>query len=351
MNPQVKEIIKLYWKELQKKPNVIGYSHDLKNRQKNGVLIPETQVFRIYVTRKLPLKELNANDIIPRMLGLPFLETKDKNILRSVETDVVEIGEIKTLSVDKTAKFRPVEIGVSVGNWAITAGSLGMLYKDAEGNLYAGSNAHVLTDGDASKTPEEIVEKRILQPGSYHAGQTEDNVVGTYFWHERIIPIGISTCPIGTGFASLINFALKLFKRHGILAYQDTSENFIDFAVYKPSVEHIMKIADDSIDIKLPFVGHLFGGSEQVAVYCKIAEILKARPDIKPLNNNWSDIQDGDNIKCCSFWCHYEGKVIDANAAINVNYGNFVAFFTNVFLVENDGTVKGGYSGSGGFKV
>lgn len=337
MNPLVKTIIDQYWAELKRKPNIIGYSHDLKNRQKNGVLIPETQVFRIYVKQKIALKELNIADIIPEALAI----IDEVGNRRQVSTDIYYLGEQKALSVDKTAKFRPVELGTSISHWEITAGSLGLLYKDAEGNVYAGSNAHVLTP-DPSLSPEEIIEKRIVQPGTYHAGQTEENIVGTYYWHQRIIPIGISTCPIGTGFASLVNFALKLFKRHGRLAYQDTSENNIDFAVYKPTVEHVMKVADASLTDE-PFIGLLFAGSDTAGILCKAKYMIeKGYTPLLPTK----EINDGDTIKGCSFWCNFTSTVIDSSASLSVNYGSFTALFSDIIVVANDGTIRGGWSGS-----
>ena len=312
----------------------------MKPRRKGLVELADTKVFRIYVKQKVALKELNVADIIPETLEI--IDTIGNR--RQFPTDVYYIGEQKALSaVDKTTNFRPVQLGVSVGNEKITSGSLGMLYKDVNGEIYAGSNAHVLCDGDPSKNPNEIVYKNILQRGAYFGGKVPDDVVGIYYWHERVLPIGISECSYGTGFASLVNFALKLFKRHGKLAYQDTYENHIDFAVYKPTVEHVMKVADDSLTDE-PFIGHLFAGSDQAGIICKVKYILeKGYTPLIPTK----EVNDGDTVKGCSFWCNYETTVLDSSAALNVGYGNFTALFTDVIIIVNDGTVKGGWSGSG----
>ena len=339
MHPIVEQIVKKSWNELKRKPNVIGYSLDLKKREKQGELILDTKVFRIYVKEKVPLKQLNVLDIIPKTFSIP-----DGGV---VETDVFYIGEQKALAVDKTVKFRPVELGVSVGNWAITAGSLGMLYKGVDGLVYAGSNAHVLTDGDPSKTPRQIVEKRILQPGSYHGGQNEDNIVGEYAWHQQIFPLGVSPCPIGTGLASALSALPKYLGRTGRFAYIAEVANTIDFGVYKPSVEHITKVADNSLTDE-PFIGHLFAGSDVSGIICKVNHIKeKGYTPLIPT----AEVNDGDTVKGCSFWCNYQTMVLDSAAAVNVGYGNFTALFSDVILVTNDGTIKGGWSGSGWRKL
>ncbi len=81
MEADIKEI----WMKVKNKKNVIGYSGSLKKKIVNGKEIDGTRVFRIYVSIKVPLVELEENDIIPEFID-------------GVELDVVEIGEIKALN-------------------------------------------------------------------------------------------------------------------------------------------------------------------------------------------------------------------------------------------------------------
>lgn len=366
------------WKNVWKFPNIVGFSMDVLPRHRRGVFDFGREVVRFYVQKKLPVSMLRYDDIIPAWINVHHHLKK-----HSFDTDIIEIGlpqapmpmplgsSYKPLTaVDKTVNFRPIELGVSVGNEAITAGSLGMLYlptklqymhvhynvklKEYVNEILAGTNAHVVTP-NAGWSVEDVVASgkiNILQRGAYHGGKVPIDVSGKYVWHQQVHPIEIpSNCNIAGGVVGFLNRFSKLFGRQSRFKTVVPLANSIDFGLYKPSVKHILKIADDSIDVGKPFVGHLYAGSEQSGVLCKISEILKAKPDIRPANNNWCDPKVGDRIKGCSFWCNTEREVIDVNGIITVNYGNFMALMQNAIIVENDGTIKGGWSGSGWFKV
>jgi len=377
-----KYIRKWLWKNAFNFPNVIGFSEDWSIRQSGGqwrfppIFVP---VIRFYVIKKIPIQNLKPKEIIPHWLKVRHWLRKHAFL-----TDIVEIKEqfatppIPQGETDKTKNFRPVELGVSVGNEKITAGSLGMLYERTRTELQlnivglaraygsylytydnktvtdivAGSNAHVLTDGDPSKSVEEIIYKNILQRGNYHGGKVPDDVVGQYLWHQQIHPVEIpSECPVGGLVGWILNGIAYVLKRKTRFRTYQNLVNTIDFAIYKPTVEHILKVADDSIDpTKEPFFGHLYAGSDASGIICSVPEILKASPDLKPLSP-WCEVQVGDRVKGCSFWCNFETDVIDVNAVINVNYGTFMALMTKAIIVTNDGTIKGGWSGSGWHKV
>lgn len=81
MGANIKEI----WMKVKNKKNVIGYSSSLKKKIINGKEINGTRVFRVYVSKKIPLAELDENDIIPE-------------IIDGLEIDVVEVGTIKALN-------------------------------------------------------------------------------------------------------------------------------------------------------------------------------------------------------------------------------------------------------------
>ena len=72
-----------------------------------------------------------------------------------VPTDVVEIGEVKALGIHPLAhvtRVRPLVAEVSIGNWAITAGTLGWFFRDGRGREMLGSNAHVLAEDPLSQS-------------------------------------------------------------------------------------------------------------------------------------------------------------------------------------------------------
>jgi len=339
---------KWLWKNAWNFPNVIGFSEAWMPRERNHKFLFDKPVIRFYVTKKKYIPELKYEDYIPAWIKIRHWLKK-----HAFNIDVVEIKE-QFAFIDKTKNFRPVELGVSVGNEAITAGSLGMLYSKNMGVddwVFAGSNAHVVSD-DPSHSPEEVTQKNILQRGSYHGGKVPDDIVGKYEWHQQIYPIEIpSECGVSNGLIWILNVISKLLGRKSRFKTSVQLTNTIDFGIYDPTVEHVLKIADDSIDTKLPFIGHLYAGSDVSGVLCSISEILTTRPDLKPLNDNWCEVKVGDRIKGCSFWCNYETEVIDTNATLTVNYGSFIALMTKAILVTNDGTIKGGWSGSGWFKV
>lgn len=342
-----------------KYPNIIGFSGDLSIPQMNKTFNDMyDSCIRFYVTNKLELDMLRVKDIIPPTLRLGSIGKKE-----TYDTDVVEIGKVEaippipldtiTSEVDKTKAFRPIELGTSIGNEVITAGSLGQLYNDMYGNIFGGSNAHVLTP-EATWTVKEVEDSgkvNILQPGAYH-DNNPDNIVGTYLWHKQVYGLGLdSECPVTKGVQGAINNVYRLFHRQSIFKATADIINTVDFGLYNLEEKHILKVADDSIDTSKQFGGHLYAGSELSGVICHISEILKACPyNIKPLNNNYADFKVGDRVKGCSFWCNYETDVIDVNGVLNVGYGNIVAPFSKCVIVTNDGTVKGGWSGSGWYK-
>ncbi len=365
------------WKNAWKFPNVIGFSTDVLPRFRHNAFEFSRETVKFYVQKKFPLDMLRAKDIIPEELKLRHYFKK-----YSFDTDVMEIGlpkapmpipNVSSLSeVDKTVNFRPVEMGVSVGNEKITAGSLGMLYERTKTepikipllypefhhpynvvttkDIVAGSNAHVTTP-NAGWSVEDVINSgavRILQRGAYHGGKVPDDVVGEYQCHQQIYPMNtLSNCKISKSCTFLLNGLSSILRRQTRFKPYIEHVNSIDFGFYKPSVEHIMKIADNSIDITKPFCGHLYAGSDQTGIICKISEILKAFPNLKPMTNQWRDPRVGERVKGCSFWCNYETLVTDVNGVITVNYGDFLALMQNAVVVQNDGTIKGGYSGSG----
>ena len=321
--------LKMY-RKLRGKRGFVGLSKVEQPVLAEGAETGETGI-RVYVRRKLPVSLLRKQDVIPS-------EFEGKRI------DVVEIGDVTALAVDKTERFRPVPIGVSVGHVSITACSLGIypIYKD--GMVLVGGNAHCYTP-DPSLSPEQVKERRIVQPGRYHDGSS--GIVGEYFWHEKIVPVD-EGCPIGKAVVNILNFLAKLVGSGTRLSLERENMNYIDFAVYVPTVTHTDEVADGSIDVSAPMVGFLFAGSSEVGVICKAKYVVDRG---FTFNVPVAEMHSGDKVKGCSFWCNYETVVTDESAMLQVNYGNFVALFDDVVLVKNEDIIRGGWSGTGFRKV
>ncbi len=137
-------------------PNVHGYSASLKPRIRLGRVVPDEQVIRIYVVKKVPLEALSADQVIPKEIeGIPV--------------DVVATGgEFKAQVF--TGRERPVRGGWSVGNENSQAtGTIGCIVSDGrwEGIL---SNNHVLARSSNVEGHKASLWEGILQPGVLDGG-------------------------------------------------------------------------------------------------------------------------------------------------------------------------------------
>lgn len=142
-----------------KYPNVVGYSNKLMPRIRRGVVVPEEQCIRVYVTRKLPESQLRPSEIIPKKIKL-----EDG---REVCTDVVEIGVIRALQqLDPKQRWRPSPAGVSTSRAdENAAGTIGWFVVDEDGGVYAISNNHVWAKENLGSPGD-----KLLQPGRLDGG-------------------------------------------------------------------------------------------------------------------------------------------------------------------------------------
>ena len=333
--------------KIAEKKNIIGFSNIIRPQIYDRISQKSIDTIIIYVSKKAPLSQLSIEDIIPRYYR-PFLR-------KQLRFKVKEIGIITApprqqeipISVDRTKRQDPVTLGLSIAHREISAGSLGMSFiEQASGDEVWGSNAHVLTP-DASLQPDQIEEKRIHQPGSYHQEPTQETLVGEYHWHKQIIS-GISDCPISGKIVKYLNGISGLFRRNTRLqAISSQAKNKIDFACYKANVSHYC-VLPDGMQFSGPFIGLLFAGSEQAGIISKAVNI---RAEGYKSTEPEGKIKVGDKVFGSSFWGDYQTVVEDVNASIQVQYGNFIATFEDLILVKNEGIIRGGWSGSGWFLV
>lgn len=337
---EVKEEIKEWLrKNIYKYPNVVGFSNHYHNRIKGGKVVENTQVIRIYVEKKIPESQLAKHHVIPKRIN-------------DVETDVVEIGHIKTQDVDRTTIYRPLILSISIGNYDITAGTLSIPFKDVKGNVYLSSNAHVLTP-NPSLSPDQITEKRILQPGPYdivaHNWDVNDPkfVVGEYYWHQQVYPIGaISNCPTAKFWSGIYNTFSKAFHRKTRLVSIVEETNTIDFAIFKPTVAYEVKFPQLNITNK-KFIGLLFAGSENSTIICKAENIIKTGyyPAVDYTLNlqlNTTIYKEGRTTGLT------QGTIMDLSGNVTVDYETFLARFDDVIIAT--AMSKPGDSGSACFK-
>lgn len=323
--------LKTLYKKVQDKSNVIGYSMKLVPRIREGKEIFYETVFRVYVTKKEPLRRLAKKDIIPK-------------IIKGINTDVVSVDKVEALSIDRTSKLRPVPLASSVGHILITAGSLGMKY-GTNISQYAGTNAHVVTP-DVRLEPSKMIDKRICQPGPAHDSSL--HIAGRYEWHDRIKSMTENECPLSNLVVYALNFISKYLGRTS--RFQASSPlvvNHQDFGVYVPTVQHDLSVPDASLEGK-KFIGHLFAGGDTIGVICKVKYAIEK--GYTPMIEH-TEVSINDHVWGASFWGDYATTVQDTSAAIQVSYKGFVAMFEDVIIVKNEGVIKGGWSGSGWYKI
>ena len=318
------------WDRIKDKRNVVGYSKRLRRRIRNGVEVDE-EVIRIYVSRKLHPSALALGDMVPAEIdGIP--------------TDVVEIGEMTALDVHPlahVARVRPLAAGVSIGNWAITAGTLGWFFRDGRGREMLGSNAHVFAEDPLSQSSGET---RIVQPGRADGGLVPDDVVGTYHWH---LPLAGSDCTISNTVTGLLNHLSALLGRRTRFQLTQTGKARIDFAVAEPTVDYELKLV--TAEEWDGFVGLGFAGSAQASFFCKAEHILAA--GWKPVEKAMEAATISETIHKVGRTSEYtSGQVLDDSAYGRVSYGGLsMVEFDDVILTTP--MLEAGDSGDSAWKT
>ncbi len=223
--------------ELMKKANVIGVAIGYK--EKGGQRI-ETPNLVVMVRKKVPLSELRRQDVVPSEID-------------RIGTDVKAVGEIRALQNPKD-KWRPAPGGVSIGHYAITAGTLGVVVKDTSTNeKLILSNNHVLANSNDAE-----IGDAILQPGPYDGGTLQEDVIAHLL---RFVPIryvlDLPDCPISTSVASIANFCARVLgSKHRLVAMRQQLEaNQVDAAVAR-------LVEPDLVSDEILSIGEIAGTKE-----------------------------------------------------------------------------------------
>ena len=131
--------------------NGVGIGYKIKDGE-----ITDKKCIIVTVTEKKKKDFLKESDLVP------------KKLLGLFQTDVVEVGELKTMWRDK---HRPVKMGSSCSWEGLTACSTGLPIWDRSGNPYLMMNGHCIwADGKAK------VGDRVLQPAPADGGTKDDEI-------------------------------------------------------------------------------------------------------------------------------------------------------------------------------
>ena len=219
-------------KALKKKLNVNGVA--VGNKIVDGKDTGELCV-TILVKKKMAKSELLGKDLIPQAVS-------------GIATDVKEVGEIVAFKA-RTDRWRPAPGGVSIGHYAITAGTLGAFVKDkTTGETLILSNNHVLANSNNASKGDAII-----QPGSADGGSRPQDRIADL---ERFIAIqftggggGNGDCFIAKSATGVLNFfASILGSSHRVVATKIQAQaNEVDAALAKPVSSDV--ITGDIIDI------------------------------------------------------------------------------------------------------
>lgn len=234
---EISELRKSNQTAMLKKRNVIGVGVALKETagQKTSDLS-----LTVLVQEKMAKQEISEKDLIPDKIdGIP--------------TDVVRVGKVVAFNSHQS-RHRPCPAGVSLGHFAITAGTYGAPVRDAvSGELLMLSNNHVLANSNDAR-----IGDTILQPGAADGGKDPQDRFATLL---RFVPIQYQNDPGGGGdddddqcaIARFISSLLNSFARMSGSKTRlkpirpQTVANLVDAAVAKPVdadylLEDILKI-------------------------------------------------------------------------------------------------------------
>lgn len=242
----------------------------------------------IGVTRKLPTTLLGKREILP-------------SIYKGVETDVIEVGEIRAL---RTTKHRPAPGGVSIGHPKVTAGTLGMVIRSSD-TRYILSNNHVLANSNNAQIGDPV-----YQPGVHDGGGEGDTIAHLV----DFMPIGFSeesTCPIANLVVNICNWIAGVFNRQTRLKAVAEPVNLVDCAIALPVND--ADVSDEILEIGIP--------------------------------SGFATVEVGDKVKKSgrTTGLNY-GVVTIIDATARVNYGVGTAMFAEQIITTK--LAEGGDSGS-----
>lgn len=208
--------------------NVVGVGIGPKSVQKAATGSPKHSIV-ILVREKLPEDKLHVSQVVPKKLD-------------GIETDVIEVGNIRLLS--RMERRDPIQPGVSIGHYKITAGTFGALVRDKNtGEPLILSNNHVIANGTNGRDKRGKVGDPVLQPGP-HDGGTMDDIIGRV---DRFSPVHrllmSPTCPRAAAAEKCVNAVCRLMAPAYVIKVlrQTEQDNLIDAALAKPVNANVLR--------------------------------------------------------------------------------------------------------------
>lgn len=276
-------------RKLLSKDNVVGVG--IGKKMIRGEKTDETSIV-VFVKKKLDKGDLSANSIVPYKVG-------------DVKTDVIEIGEVRALA-SLRERVRPAYPGVSVGHYAITAGTLGAVVRSRKNrDILILSNNHVLANVTNGKDDRAKIGDPILQPGPVDGGTKENDVIAHL---ENFVPLVISLetpeCNVANTAVRAANAVIKMIRPNYSLRVEraSNSENIVDAAVAKvinrsmvrseiPEIGRITGVNEVQLGEKVKKVGRTTGLTEgtietvDVSIVVNMSEEIQAVFDQQVVSN------------------------------------------------------------------
>ncbi len=225
-------------KDILKKANVVGVGVGFKEV---GGKKTDELALKVLVREKAPISALSSKDLIPKEMD-------------GIRTDVLAVGHIYAFQNHK-GRHRPAMPGISIGHYAITAGTFGAVVRDATTNeRLILSNNHVLANSNNARIGDSII-----QPGSADGGRSPQDRIADL---ERFVAIKFkgggggggdddgSDCPVARFFSSLLNVLASITgskTRVKPVKIETEAVNIVDAAVAKPVNEDI--ISDETMEL------------------------------------------------------------------------------------------------------
>ena len=213
-------------KSIMKKKNVIGLGVGYKETK--GKRTDELCLV-VMVEKKEDVSTLRKKDQVPR-------------IIDGIRTDVKQVGKIVAQKL-RTSRWRPAPGGVSIGHYAITAGTLGAAVHDVESNeILILSNNHVLANSNDARIGDSII-----QPGAADGGKDPQDRIADL---ERFVKIQFKddggenggSCPFANAAAAMLNLSAKIVgSKSRLTVVKLTATNEVDAAVAKPAWDNVVE--------------------------------------------------------------------------------------------------------------
>ncbi len=299
------EKVKEYWKELKKKPNVVGIDGKLRPKIKNGIEYPKIQSIRVYVSQKIDLSRVLFKS--SRWQKIKHFFYKKKNplffssdlvptFIEGIPTDIVVIGKIEAprpIEGSNKDYCRPVKAGVSSMHYQGTACTTNGFWRDTlNGKICVASNNHCYADENKAKIGDPI-----LQPSPYDGGKYPEHQIATLYKFVEL-QFNEFACP---------------FRRtlHKFMFWETVPNNKVDIAFSEITVDW-----EPEATYIGPFKGKRIPG-------------------------------EGERVQKTGRTTEYTiGTVVSLSWTGSVQYSRGLATFTDCILVEGRDFSKGGDSGS-----